>query len=545
MSLPPRWFLQYLCDVLEVDLGQAERLAYGEEVLYLPEGLYPEDVVYQLEDIRDSLSGGASYGILKLLLMALTIRSFLAFNVTTDCPIIKHKTPEETKFFLNGELQKFERLQIGYRKDDPEFQKKLGQDIAKVNLQIFQNNQCLGIAPTATIAPIKQEAENVAALADAATNAYISYNWLAYVVAAFGLTVTGALWLCINTLNSSRINPKLEAESMIAKDLASAAAANARAAAANAEKEAAEAQYNLLQLQSFSPASGRRASPSPASRRRVSPSPRKYPSSSNRSASKKRSARGGFFKGGFEDLIAKINATIQNQSLSGGDECSSLGVFATLMTIIIVFLFITVYVQNNEFLKENLDLIFIDMETQYNILMETMFGKGIVTGWTARILRETGHYINAVLILFKSAFANMGKLTFSKFVQDMFNNATKIPQYWATSLFPFIRSVLGTFLEVVGKVAFGAVSAVWNASTVICASLLTNKGKESVVKPEILVDKEKVVTEVIRELAGVKEIDVKPLDKKINSTVKKLRVKKVKMVGSPKRKRPSPKKTLT
>jgi len=202
-------------------------------------------------------------------------------------------------------------------------------------------------------------------------------------------------------------------------------------------------------------------------------------------------------------------------------------------------------VQNNEFLKENLDLIFIDMETQYNILMETMFGKGIVTGWTARILRETGHYINAVLILFKSAFANMGKLTFSKFVQDMFNNATKIPQYWATSLFPFIRSVLGTFLEVVGKVAFGAVSAVWNASTVICASLLTNKGKESVVKPEILVDKEKVVTEVIRELAGVKEIDVKPLDKKINSTVKKLRVKKVKMVGSPKRKRPSPKKTLT
>jgi len=314
MSLPPRWFLQYLCDVLEVDLGQAERLAFGEEKLYLPDGLYAEAVLYQLEDVNDSLSGGASYGILKLLLMALTIRSFLAFNVTTDCPIIKYKTPEETKFFLNGELKKFERQQTGYRKDDPEFQKKLGQDIAKVNLQITQNNQCLGIAPTATIAPIQQEAENVAAAAATAKNAYIAYDWLSYVLNAFGLTVTGAVAWCIYTCKSSRLNPKLEAESMIAKDLASAAAANARAAAANAEKDAAEAQYRLLQLQSLSPASGRRASPSPASRRRASPSPRKSPSSSNRSASKKRSAGGGFFKGGFEDLVAKINATIQNQS---------------------------------------------------------------------------------------------------------------------------------------------------------------------------------------------------------------------------------------
>ncbi len=106
------------------------------------------------------------------------------FNVKTDCPIIKHQSPAYTKIFLDGAIRKFERQKIGYRKDDPEFQKKIGQDIAKVNLQIFQNNQCLQIEPTATIAPIQQIADNIAAAAAAATNAYLANDWLSYVLNA-------------------------------------------------------------------------------------------------------------------------------------------------------------------------------------------------------------------------------------------------------------------------------------------------------------------------------------------------------------------------
>lgn len=514
MSLPPRWFLQYLCDVLEVDLGQAERLAYGEEVLYLPEGLYAEDVMYQLEDIKDSLSGGASYGILKLLLMAIFLRTLVQSAPTREeCFAIRGHTPTKAlSYNLENEIDRVKR-RISFHPNDP----SLLATKAKLTDELRTYEQCyLGNVQVVQDIVTQGRRENV--FSERFSDFYILWTWLARIIGEdnikyyAGAGIASVIAYLAAYCKRHNVNIPKQANTMLEK-----------------KEEAAEVPETIVR--------GRQATPGRRSASRTSRgttprgTPRGTPGGTPRGNSRR--AGGGFLRGGFQDLFNEINAMADQPILLGGADCSKLEILATVMTVIIVVSFIVIFAQNNEFLAISIGDIFADIKTQYKIFMENLFGTDAPTGWIGEILRKTGGYIIYVCEKFETAFTIMTKNGFNAFMHDLYTNATKIPAYWATAAWPLFRSILQTFLTILTKITVGVPSAVWSTSNRFCMFAL---GKAENEPPTA-----KMITEVVKELSGTKKTEIKPLEKKINVAVKKLRVKKVKMTGSPKRKRLSPK----
>ena len=78
---------RHICNVLDVDIDQAFRVAYGQEVIYLPYGVSEDEIMYQLDNIAsEELRGGSTYGVLKLLIVVLFIVA--SFAVSRECEYI-------------------------------------------------------------------------------------------------------------------------------------------------------------------------------------------------------------------------------------------------------------------------------------------------------------------------------------------------------------------------------------------------------------------------------------------------------------------------
>ncbi len=451
----------HICNVLDVDINQAFRVAYGQEVIYFPYGVDENQILYELENIADeNLHGGASYGILKLLLVSIFIVATVGqydLNRQQCYDIYRDGDyPSELRFHKYIAEQK--NAEIDYGKDS---------EIAKVLKE--KNNQYKWCYKNFQAKDSDQTKNNF--LADLASYV-LSFNSAGILVGALATVVTSLLgvetvrYLFRQMTRTNTVSAPLRIDDRAPQALIYQPLQYVPPSASSKQTPASR-----KRLPSATP----KPSPSATPKRSPSATPKRSPSPS---ASKRRS-RGGFAGGEVELLLQQISVALKENAdkLSGGARCSYIATTTVAFGVLAAIFGLIVFAQTHVLSTKYSQKMFVKAEQYVNELITAMFGEYKLedASFFAQVLRGVGNVIKQIFKSIEKIVSGAITLSFADFVSQLTGAASKIPAWIGPSLISglsiAVQTILGAFYYVLTK----PFNLLWTFSSDLCDQIAQGK----------------------------------------------------------------------
>jgi hypothetical protein len=528
---------RHICNVLDVDIDQAFRVAYGEEKIYLPYGVSEDDVMYQLDNITsEELRGGENYKILKLLLVVIFIVASFAYS--TECNYIFRDYPEITKTKYNY-LQK---VQIPlWNKLHPE---QAGINSAKLAdfMLCLDDKEPLGSYRSKEALA----AENEGNLFQIVVGVVTSIKTAAAVI----LFVVGFVKYKFGTQAAEKVQA-IVVQATETKSSTGKTPARGRALVSSPASTAI-VPYSP-RAAARTPARGRALVSSPAQTAIVQFSPGAATGTPARRRSKSRNVKGGEL----ELVVKQLNDAFAMMKLSAGSSCNMIETTATLFVMILVIFGMVLFAWENVLTLSSVESMVSHVRFFLAELDDVMFRRWEHSwGFVGDILRKVGTIIDTVSTYVFQYIINLSKSEFANVSFELLGIG-KVPD-WAKGIFTVFATGFATkniqligynIIEIVLKAMYRIIttsgSAIWATSQQFCIDFKDSVRGSSVKVPLVAVIKE------IKEVISVspkapKRTEIEKVGKEVKSAVKKVKTMPTSPTKKPSQKRPtSRKKTLT